>query len=296
MIQEIKITSISKRGTLTIKTRDFRGYWLGPVDWGQAQGQHNTYAYYNQVGSSIVSTSILARALSITGWVIEDGQGTMQSRCDFLNSFISPAEDYILEYKNRKIRFRPDCSVIYSTDDIQNNEKKRKFMIQGTCPYPLFTDSVDTAIPFEDSGKLLRFPTDFGQDAPFVFGIIGKAFSMEVNNKGGFSTGIIIRIHFLGEVKNPRLKNLTTDKFIGVARTFARGERLEISTVPGEKYITLYKEDGTQQNLIKYRDYRTSWIQLEPGVNRLAIDCDDLDQRDSMEVTVYFTPLYLEVE
>ncbi len=97
-------------------------------------------------------------------------------------------------------------------------------------------------------------------------------------------------------MKNPRIKNLTTDKFIGVNGTFHRGERLEFSTVPGRKYIKTHTEDGAEFNLIKYRDFNMSRVQLEPGINDIALDCDDLDQRASMRGTVYFTPLYLEVE
>ncbi len=109
MIEAIKITSLSGRGSVEMKSGDYQGYWLGAVDWGEVQGQHNTYSYANQVGESIVSTGILPRDLSITGWVIEHGNfsqvnfarvgsarisradaGSLQQRCDFLNAFISP--------------------------------------------------------------------------------------------------------------------------------------------------------------------------------------------------------------
>ena len=58
MIEEIKITSLSGRGSLSIKKGEYWNYWLGPVDWGQVQGQHQTYSYPTQVGESIVSTTI----------------------------------------------------------------------------------------------------------------------------------------------------------------------------------------------------------------------------------------------
>ena len=61
--------------------------------------------------------------------------------------------------------------------------------------------------------------------------------------------------------------------------------------------MKLWGADGAEHNVIKYRDYRSSFdTQLIPGTNRLALDCDDLDQRANMDVTVYYTPLYLEVE
>lgn len=296
MIDEIKITSLSGRGTIFLKTREYWGYWLGPVDWGQVSGQHQTYNYLNQVGKSIVSTSINTRPLSITGWVV-DGAGQIQERCDRLNAFISPMEDYILEYKGKKIQFRPDISVAYSREYMKNNEKVRRFLIQGTCPFPLFSDQEDTAVPFQQTQNMFRFPTNFGRTSPLIFGVTGQSFSVHVTNKGGFSTGFVVRIRFSGEVKNPKIKNLTTGKMVGVNRTFAKGEQLEISTLPGSKHITLWAENGQKTNLIKYRDVETSFdTQLQPGDNLMAVDCADLDQRASMDVTLYYTPLYLEVE
>lgn len=295
MITEIKITSLSGRGTLFLKNREYFGYWLGPVDWGQVSGQHQTYSYLNQIGESIVSTTVGTRPLSITGWVV-DGGGQIQDRCDYLNAFISPVEDYELEYKGKKIQFRPDISVAYSPEYMKNNEKVRRFLIQGTCPYPLFKDSADTVVPFDQTGKMFRFPTDWGQTEPLVFAVVGKAYSVSVTNKGGFSAGFVVRVKFSGTVQNPRIWNMTAGKFIGVNRTFASGEQLEISTTPGSKHVTLWSPDGTQTDLIKYRDYQTSWIQLQPGANLIAVDCADLDQRANMDVTLYYTPLYLEVE
>lgn len=190
MIEEITITSLSGRGSLFLKNKEYFGYWLGPVDWGQVQGRHLTYSYLNQIGESIVSTTVGIRPLSITGWVA-DGAGKIQERCNFLNSFINPMEDYTLEYNGKKIQFRPDISVAYSREYLKNNEKVRQFLIQGTCPFPLFSDSKETEVAFDATGKMFRFPTDWGQSEPLVFAVVGKAYNMTVNNKGGFSIGFI---------------------------------------------------------------------------------------------------------
>ena len=296
MIEEIKITSLSGRGSLSIKKGEYWNYWLGPVDWGQVQGQHQTYSYPTQVGESIVSTTIQSRPLSITGWVVDAVEGTLQSRCDFLNAFISPVEDYTLEYKGKKINFRPDISVAYSPEYKKNNEKVRRFLIQGTCPFPLFSDSSDSVVSMDQTRKTFRFPNNFGRIKPVVFAVIGKSYVVEADNKGGFATGVIIRAQFSAEVRNPRFKNLTTDTFIGVNRTFRRGELLEISTLPSGKYMKLWRDDGTVENVIKYRDFQTAWFQLIPGTNRLAIECDDLNQRGNMDVNIYYTPLYMVVQ
>lgn len=297
MIDEIQITSLSGRGTLFLKKQDYYSYWLGPVDWGQAQGDHNTYRYRNQVGSSIVSTSMQERSLSITGWVVDPTGDTLQDRCNFLDSFISPVEDYVLQYKGKKIQFRPDISVAYSPEYKKNNEKVRRFLIQGTCPFPLFSDETDTEVPFESTEKLFHFPTNFGRKTPFVFGVSGTAYRMKILNRGGFSTGFITRIKFTGEVQNPKIWNITTGKFVGVDKTFQRGEQLEICTVAGSKHITMWAENGTKTDIIKNRNYLSSFgTQLQPGENIIATECANEEQRANMEVTIYYTPLYLEVE
>lgn len=298
MIREIKITSLTGRGSVVIKSRAYKEYWLGPVDWGQVHGDHQTYEYYNQVGEKIVGTRVGGRSLSIIGWVVDGGTGDLRNRCDFLNSFISPVEDYTLEYEGKKIQFRPDDSIGYSSEYKKNNELVRQFIITATMPYPLFSDAQDTASAFDSSGKMFRFPQNFGRLAPVVFGSQNKTYSVEVNNAGGFQTGMLIKLRFSGEVKNPRIKNLTTEGMIGVKRTFTRGESLEIDTIPGKKRMTLYTDSGTGQNILKYRDVNTTWqkMLLAPGRNLLALDCDDLDQRAAMSVTVFYTPLYLEVQ
>lgn len=296
MKREITIRSLAGRGELTLRQGDAGGYWLGTVDWGQVPGQHQEYRHLNQVGSTIVGTIVGTRALSIVGWVLDGGTGDLRERCAFLNAFFSPVEDYILEYEGKKIQFRPDSSIQYPPEYRQNNEKVRKFLLQATCPFPLFSDRTDMAVAFDSTGKLFRFPTNFGQEAPLVMGSQNRAYTAETNNTGGFQTGITARLRFSGTVENPRIRNLTSGKYIGVNRAFHKGELLEISTLPGEKRMTLYPAQGEPENLIRYRDFGGEWIQLLPGRNLLALECANPDQRLSMAVTLFYTPLYLEVE
>lgn len=296
MIKEILITSMTGRGSVVMQDRAYKGYWLDTTDWGQVQGMHQTYSFPDQVGESIASTTIEKRPLSITGWVVEGGTKDLQQRCDFLNSFFSPTEDYTLEYEGKKIVFRPDSSIQYPPDPLHNNELIRKFMLSATMAYPLFTDQSDTAAAFDSTGKLFRFPNSFGREAPVVFGSRSTTYSVEVNNPGGFSTWITAKLIFSGVVEDPQIKNLTTGRTLGVTGQFTRGEVLEISTKDGAKYMRLTTADGLQENILKNWDFRTDWIQLTPGRNMLALGCKDLDQRANMSVTVYFTPLYLEVQ
>lgn len=295
MINEIKITSLAGRGSMNMMRGDRRGYWLEDVDWGQVEGQHNTYGFYNQVGESIVSTTVNSRAITITGLVFEN-QGTMRARLDALNAFISPVEDYTLIYNDRKIQFRPDRSVIYSREYLTNNGKLRKFMIQGTVAYPLFSGAEDAIVEFLEATPMFTFPSGLGMSEPVVFGLSSAVQSATINNTGGFEAGVTIRLDFSGEVQNPRVYNRTTGKFVGVDRTFSAGESLEICTVPGEKHITLTNVYGEEENMIRYRNYQMSWWTLQPGANVVALECLDASQIKYMDIEIRYSPLYMEVE
>lgn len=296
MIAEITITNLSGRGSVTMKKRDGEGYWLGAVDWGSVQVQHQTYHYVNQVGESVTATILGSRSLSIPGWVMGGGTDTLQSRCDFLNSFFSPAEDYEMEYRDRLLRFRPDGPIQYGHAYKENNELIRRFLLQATAHYPLFADKSPQTAPFDQSGRMFRFPQSFGLEGPVVFGTSEHTYSMEILNAGGFQSGLTARFRFTGTVKDPAVSNLTTGKTIRVKRTFQRGELLEISTLSGEHRMILTTTQGVREDALRYWDFSTSWIQLAPGRNLLTLDCPDPDQRANMTVTVLYTPLYLEVE
>ena len=45
MVEEIKIVSLSGRGSIFMKSREYFGYWLDRQNttWGQVEGQHQTY-------------------------------------------------------------------------------------------------------------------------------------------------------------------------------------------------------------------------------------------------------------
>lgn len=296
MVDNITIVSASGRGSVTMANRDYAGYWLGTVDWGEVTGQNKLYSYYNQLGETVVSTAIGSRELSVEGWIIEHSGVTLRQRSDFLNSFISPVDEYDLLYNGWKIRFRPTSSVIYSRTRKSDNALLRKFLIQAICPQPFFTGVEETVAPFDFSSKQFRFPTGFGQASPVVFATTDKLFNTRIHNPGGFATGVTIRIDFIGDVVNPRVKDLQTNQLIGVNRTFANGDRLTMVTVPGRKSMTLRHEDQSEENVIKNRHVSTSWLQLAPGSNIWAVECDDLQQRVNMQVRVCFSPLYLEVE
>lgn len=295
MIEHITIESLTDGERMEIGMDGYQDYWLESVNWGQVNGSHHTYAQCNQVGESIASTSIFARPLSVTGWVIDDDT-PLRTRCDRLNRFLSPSTDYLLKFEAYQIGFRPDSSVVYGRDHTVNNVKMRQFLIQATCPQPFFAETASRMVPFDFSTKRFRFPTDFGQASPVIFALTEKVYNTQIYNPGGFAVGVTIEFKFVGNVTNPKVRDLKTNRLIGVDHAFVSGDRLTIVTIPGRKSMTVKHTDESTENLIRYRNIQTSWLQLAAGANIWAIECSDLEERANMQVEVWFQPLYLEVE
>ena len=294
MIKAITITSQTGRGSIEMVYGDRRAYWLDDVDWEQLKGSHSTYSYYNQVGESIVSTAIGSRAISITGFVCEYSD-SLQDRCDFLNTYFSPLEDYWLEFGDYKIAFRPDASITWSRTHRENNRKGRKFLIQGTASNPLFQSANATAETFFETQKAFVFPSAFGSAEPLIYGIMADNTETVISLTGGFETGVTVEISFSSAVTNPKVYNLTVGKYIVVDYSFEAGDVLEICTVPGDKHITL-NSGGTITNLMRYRNVGTSWWMLQPGDNTLSLGCDDETELGGMNASIYYTTLFQEVE
>ena len=45
MVDNITIVSASGRGSVIMANRDYAGYWLGTVDWGEVTGQNKLYSF-----------------------------------------------------------------------------------------------------------------------------------------------------------------------------------------------------------------------------------------------------------
>lgn len=295
MIDQITITS-KRRGEITLTRGDRVGIYLDDVDFGKVEGNHNLYNYYNQVGASIASTVIGTRDISITGHVLEDWQDTMRERYDLIERFFNPTEDLTIHFRGYKIDFRPDMSVGWERDHKANNRYGRKFLVQGTAAFPLFAEEEQTQVTFDTQEKLFRFPTSFGSDTPFAFAVTSETYGTTVNNNGDTATGVTCQISFTASVTNPRIVNRTTGKFVAVNRTFVGGETLEICTSEGNKYMRVTDSNGATVSVMRYRHVNNSWWKLQPGENAVSVTCDDVTEIGGMSVTLFYTPLYMEVE
>lgn len=110
-----------------------------------------------------------------------------------------------------------------------------------------------------------------------------------IYNTGDNPVGIrAIIIAKRGAVSNPSLSNLTTGESIRVVTEMAEGDRLIISTIPGQKTVTL---NGV--NIIQRIDRTSVFFQMQQGENIITYDADS--GRALLDVYPQFTPEYLGV-
>lgn len=291
------IESLLLTNTVTLQSilfdRDDSDFVLDEVDLGVVNGTHHSYKYVNQIGIYINSTTLEQRTVSIKGYVIGDDYGLLEENKNTLNRFINPLQAVDITVLDKyKLTFKPDYSIKYSAPYKDNNEVLCKFLIQGTCPDPLFTTLGEQSAVI-GTVKKFHFPLVIPKNVGILMGLRTSSLFLNLNNTGDVATGMIIEFTCTSNVKNPKLINVDTQEFIQIDKTIVPGEKIVVSTISGEKYIrgTL---NGVESNYFAYLNYESTWMQLSTGLNTLKYDADD--NVPGLEMSVSFLPRLLEVQ
>lgn len=146
------------------------------------------------------------------------------------------------------------------------------------CGQPYWVDTNYTVGVIDDVISLLAFPVD-GQ----YFTIDGQALGEITNsliknfeNNGDTSVGAVFVLEATEAVTNPQINCSTGEQqgwYIRLETTLDAGDQVVISTVKGDKYITI-NGTTTSDILSALKYYGTDWLQLEQGSNILSITAD----------------------
>ena len=172
-----------------------------------------------------------------------------------------------------------------------------KFEIAGLAANPLFKDTNTTNVPIAGMLGMFHFPmmlSAIDNGMPTVMmGLRQPSLIVNISNTGSVQTGMNIVFEATGTVVNPSLINIYTQEQFKINKTLVAGEIVVVSTTIGEKKIvgTL---NGVSSNYFKYRDLRSSWLQLDTGDNAFKYDADN--GIDSLNCTIEYSNKYLEVQ
>lgn len=297
MVENITLENKSTGAVLELDKVTTPYYILGDVTWGEVEGTHHSYKYVNQIGVYVTGTSLGTRDVEVTGWVIADTENQMTERKQMLNRFVNPQQEIEMTYGEYNLSFRPDSSIKYSANVVENNEVTCKFKIVGTCDDPLFRDQNEDKITAASTRALFHFPMMIGvKDNGFptvMFGLREPSLIVNVYNRGAVGTGMRIVFKALGTLTNPSFIDVDTQEFFKINKTMYAGETIEVNTNIGRKKV-IGMVNGIETNYFKYRDLDSTWLQLEVGDNLFRYDADA--GIDNLEVYVYFSNKYLEVQ
>jgi len=190
--------------------------------------------------------------------------------------------------KKIKIVFETENRICEIYGYVESNEpgifsKEVTMQISVICPDPYFYSSGDTSITtttFYGVDPMFEFPfsNESLTENLIEFGKIKNETEQVIYYEGDSEIGVIIKIKALGDVSSLTIYDMQTqktmsihdDKMISLTGSKIKyGDEIIISTVVGEKKITLFR-DGLYTNIINCLERDAYWFQLFPGDNLFA--------------------------
>lgn len=184
----------------------------------------------------------------------------------------------------RQIRFQivTDNRELEILGYVESNEpnifsEREGAQISIICPNPYFySQQIQTTVFY---GVESQFEFEFENDSltePLLeMGTIEQVREQTVYYTGDAETGVTIRIHAMGEVRNIAIYNVTTREIMRIdtdmltqitGQALSDGDDIIINTARGNKSILLYR-DGVYINILNCLDRNTDWFRLIKGDN-----------------------------
>ena len=238
------------------------------VDIGESESPYTD-------GSSIESVKALPRGINLDFILC----GDVEESINFFTSVVKSKQMVTLKEETSKgeIIVKGVASIPPYSRMMQNC----RLTLSIYCGQPYWEDLVQMVAEISEAIGLLCFPqegqffTEFGRP----FGVIDTKLEKTFVNDGDTDVGMIITMNTFGEVKNPRLSCSSGSQYgwwMQINATLADDDEVEISTVRGNKYITINGSETYNgepvTNLLEFNG--NDWLQLEQGSNTFNITAE----------------------
>lgn len=297
MVENITLINLATNESLVLDKVTTPDYILDSVNWGTLNSTLYSYKYLNQIGVSVSGMSIGTRPIEITGWIVSQNEINMDRRKSMLNRFVNPLQMMRLKYKGYIIDFYPESSVRYATAYKENNDVMSKFKIEGIASDPLFYAEDESKTLAATTIPKFHFPLIISKTnnppGGVVFGVREPSLITNVVNNGSVPVGMKIVFKAKGTLTNPSLIHIASQKFFKINKEMVAGEEIEINSNIGHKKVTGYL-NGKELNYFSYRDFDSSWLQLEVGDNLFRYNADS--NTNDLDVYIYHKDGFMEVE
>lgn len=232
-----------------------------------------------------INTSELA---TMDGSVYNSGRVASRNIVLTLKFMFSPTieEVRLKSYKyfpvNKKIKLvvKTDNRELYTYGYVESNTPTMFSNFVGTqisiiCPDAYLYSEELVVTLFSGAEALFEFPFENASLSENLLEMSSLAtYTMKnIYYEGTVATGILIYIHAVGPISNISIYNSITTKQMHLNIDLVAGDDVTISTVKGDKYISLLR-DGVTYNILNYLESGVDWLQLNPGDNVFVYDAD----------------------
>lgn len=167
---------------------------------------------------------------------------------------------------------------------IEYFEKKQIAQIEVKCPMSLFQSTTETLTDFSSLENMFAFPFAIEESGiPLSELILGQQKS--IINGGDVETGIVIRLHAVGIVLNPKIYNVDTGEYMILNLEMQPGDEITINTRKKEKSIRLIS-DGVESNVVGTLSAGSTWFNLVPGDNVFTYEADEFSENLQCEFII----------
>lgn len=238
-------------------------------------------------GSEIDDVKALPRGIELTLTL----KGNIQQSLDFITSYVKSKQHVTL----REINNGRDITIkgVVNIPPYNRMQRSCKLSLSIYCNKPYWQDIDEVIGVIDDVLSLLNFPVQ-GQYFTQVgrpFGVVNTNMTKELINDGDAITGAVFTISATGDVVNPQINCDSGEQLGNYMRlnlTLHDGDNVIISTIKGDKYITINGSiyyNGTP--ILSYLEFQgKDWLQLEQGTNTFTITTTSGSQN------VYFNSSY----
>lgn len=233
---------------------------------------HNQAQGINQVGSTIQSSNVESRPVTITGLLVGSNQAANKVK---LLSIVRPdlrarlyADDYYLDV------------IPSSTPVIEPKPRFSAFQFSLLAAYPYWQKDNSASATLNGVRKAFRFPWNVYR--PYHFGEVIQALFINVYNGGQVPIPFTVRFTALAEVSNPKLIDAATNKFLLLNKTLVAGEVVEIRITHERTYVES-SVDGECRGAL---DLASSFYRLAVGDNVIKPEADD--GKSNLQVQIDF--------
>lgn len=219
-------------------------------------------------GSEIGQVKALPRGIELTFKL----RGNIKQSIDYFTSIIKSKQFVTLREREngRDITIKGVATIPPYTRLAQSCEIKLSIY----CGQPYWEDIEEVVGEIDNVISLLCFPATGQYFTPtgLAFGVVDMSLTKDLTNEGDVSVGAIFSIVATGEVVNPQINCSTGEQngwYMRLNLTLKESDEVEISTVKGNKYITINGSDMYNGvPILNYLEFEgEDWLQLEQGSN-----------------------------